>query len=83
MSTDQKQDRRRDDPRLHVIEEKLERLVTFAETYEEFLRLAVIAEKARHELRSAVIQKSFLGMVWAGLVVLGLSLWDYIKAHIK
>lgn len=36
-----------------------------------------VAELRR--LRAAIVEKSLSGMVWAGLIVLGLALWGYFK----
>lgn len=38
---------------------------------------------ARKRLRQAVIEKSIAGLVWGGLVFLGLAAWTYIKSQIK
>ena len=76
MPTDQKQDRRRDD-------ERINRLVAFMDTYEDFLKLAMKDAQERSALRRSIIEKSLAGLVWATIVMIGYAAWDYIKAHLK
>ena len=76
MPTDQKPDRRRDD-------ERINRLVAFMDTYEDFLKLAMKDAQERSALRRSIIEKSLAGLVWATIVMIGYAIWDYIKAHLK
>ena len=76
MPTDQKQERRRDD-------ERINRLVAFMDTYEDFLKLAMKDAQERSALRRSIIEKSLAGLVWATIVMIGYAAWDYIKAHLK
>ena len=76
MPTDQKPDRRRDD-------ERINRLVAFMDTYEDFLKLAMKDAQERSALRRSIIEKSLAGLVWATIVMIGYAAWDYIKAHLK
>lgn len=42
-------------------------------------RLMIEDIEARRKLRQAVMEKSVAGLVWAGLVFLGLAAWTYFK----
>lgn len=68
-------------------DKKLDRLVKFAdnfeERYERLLDLLVERERRRAALWSAVIEKTLAGLVWAGIVAMVLGLWQYVKAELK
>lgn len=38
---------------------------------------------SRKRLRQAIMEKTISGIVWAGVVVVGVSLWAWIKAQVK
>lgn len=38
---------------------------------------------ARKKLRQAVMEKTISGLVWAGVVAVGLSLWAWAKAQVR
>lgn len=46
-----------------------------------YVRLAIQREAQSIKLRQAIIEKTFIGLVWAGIGFLGLVLLEYIKAH--
>ncbi len=37
----------------------------------------------RRKLRMAVQEKTIAGLVWAGIVGLGLAVWAYVKEHLR
>lgn len=45
------------------------------------LMIEEIEEKRR--LRRAVVEKSISGLVWAGMVGIGVALWHYLKQAIR
>lgn len=47
----------------------------------EYLRLAVRRAARREELQRAIIDKSLAGLVWAGLALLGVIMYEYIVSH--
>ena len=46
-----------------------------------WVRLAIKREAEAAAFRRAVIEKSFIGLVWAGIVGLGLIIREYAIAH--
>jgi hypothetical protein len=46
-----------------------------------WVKLAIQAQAERAALRRAVIEKSLLGLIWAGVVGAGLVLREYAVAH--
>lgn len=62
---------------------KLDRLVTFANDYEAYLKLCMERESERKKLRTAVIEKTVIGLAWALVVFLGLSSWHYVRAVMR
>jgi hypothetical protein len=68
-------------------DKKLDRLVKFADNFEEryegLLDLLVTRERRRAALWSAVIEKTLAGLVWAGIVAMCVGLWHYIKDELK
>jgi hypothetical protein len=45
----------------------------------EWVRLAIKREARIESFRSAVIEKTLAGLVWAALVGIGLAAWEYVK----
>lgn len=62
---------------------KLDRLVAFANAYEPFLVEATQTLKERSAIRRAVIEKSLVGLIWAGLAFLATATWNYVKDHLR
>lgn len=46
-----------------------------------YVRLAIQREAQSIKLRQAVIEKTFVGLVWMGLIFLGTVLLEYLKSH--
>jgi|GEM_PF-1684464 len=46
-----------------------------------WVKLAIKDQADRAALRQAVIEKSLAGLVWSGLVGIGILFMDYIKSH--
>lgn len=44
-----------------------------------WVRLAIKAEVERAEFRKAVIQKTLAGLLWAGLVGIGVAIMHYLQ----
>lgn len=51
------------------------------EEEQQWVRLAIEDQKDRAKMRKAIIEKSLAGLVWSGLVGLGIIILDYMKAH--
>lgn len=62
-----------------VAEAVLEHMPTKEES--EFLALAVRRAARREKLQQAIIEKSLTGLVWAGLIFVGVVFYDYIIDH--
>lgn len=62
---------------------KLDRLVRFADTYEDYLRMCLEREITRKKLRDAFIEKSLIGAGWAILAFIGFAVKDYVVAQLK
>jgi len=58
---------------------KLDKLLTFSQTYGQLLSLLLAREQSRKKFKDAVIEKSMTGLIWAGLVVVGTALVDWLK----
>lgn len=65
------------------VNEKLDRLCAFEETYGDYLRLCLKREQDREKIRQAVLEKVLSGAVWAGLGLMVLALWQLLKERIK
>lgn len=46
-----------------------------------FVRL-IDSESAHKRLRQAIVEKSLVGIVWGAIILVGLSLWNFIAQHI-
>lgn len=46
-----------------------------------WVRLAIAKQEQSIRLRQAVIEKSLAGLVWAGIVGVGVIFMDYLKGH--
>lgn len=46
-----------------------------------WVRLAIQREAQSIKLRQAIIEKTFAGLIWAGLVGLGYLIVDFLKSH--
>jgi len=44
-----------------------------------WVRLAIKREGRIESFRSAVIEKTLTGIIWAGVIAIGYALWEYIK----
>lgn len=66
-----------------VREEITEAIKAHALTAEEreWLSLAMRREARREKVHQAIVEKSLAGLVWAGVVGLGVVFYEYIKAH--
>ena len=51
--------------------------------YGDILKEAKNVAKTRAQLRMAIAEKSIVALVWAMVVLVGYSLWDYVKAHLR
>lgn len=49
----------------------------------QWVRLAIKAEAERAELRKAIINKTFAGLVWIGIVAAGGWVLDWFMSHWK
>ena len=67
------------------VDKKLDRLVTFADAYEPFVRSLLEREQNRQVLRRAVIEKTLIALIWSCIVVTAAALWNYLKEnlHVK
>jgi hypothetical protein len=62
---------------------KLDRLCSFAETYENYLALCLKREQTKDKIRAALIEKTLAGFIWAVLGLMGLAIWQYILQYIR
>lgn len=62
---------------------KLDRLVRFADTYEDLLKMLVTREKQREAFRQAVIEKTLSALILAGVVGLLSLAWSGLSTEIK
>ena len=51
------------------------------EQEQQWVRLAIKEQTDRASIRKAIIEKTLAGLVWAGLIGLGIIILDYMKAH--
>lgn len=51
------------------------------EQEQQWVRLAIKEQTDRASIRKAIIEKTLAGLVWAGLIGLGILILDYLKAH--
>ena len=51
------------------------------EEEQHWVRLAIKEQTDRASIRKAIIEKTLAGLVWAGLIGLGIIILDYMKAH--
>ena len=51
------------------------------EEEQRWVRLAIKEQTDRASIRKAIIEKTLAGLVWAGLIGLGILILDYLKAH--
>jgi hypothetical protein len=47
----------------------------------QWVRLAIASEARKIKFRDAVIEKTFAGLVWAGIAGLGYVLLDFFRNH--
>lgn len=59
---------------------KLDRLVTFADKYETLLDALFKRELRWARFQDAVIEKTLTGLIWSGIIFLGLASWHYFKS---
>ncbi len=62
---------------------KLDRLVRFADEYEAFVRSLAEREKRSAAFRTAVIEKTSIGLLVAGLVFVASAAWEAVKAWLR
>lgn len=55
---------------------------SLSEEERRWVRLAIKREARIEEFRSAVIEKTFSGILWAAVVGLGYAIWEYIKLKV-
>ena len=55
----------------------------FRSQYEDTLKELKDSRQWQRELRDALWQKTAIGVVWALVVLLGFSVWSYVKDHIR
>jgi len=48
----------------------------------EWVRLAIKREARIERFRTAVIEKTLAGLVWAALVGIGLAVWEFVKLKV-
>lgn len=46
-------------------------------------QLMIEGIESRKRLHTAVLEKSISGLVWAGMVALGVAIWQYIKSQVR
>jgi hypothetical protein len=46
-------------------------------------QLMIEGIEAKTRLRQAVVEKTVGGLIWAGLIVLGLAMWQYVKSLLR
>jgi len=51
--------------------------------YKPYLEMAIKREGRREKFQNAVIEKAFIGMIWAALVGIGVLFWDGAVTHFK
>lgn len=51
------------------------------EQEQQWVRLAIKEQTERASIRKAIIEKSLAGLVWSGLVGLGIIILEYMKGH--
>lgn len=51
------------------------------EDEQRWVRMAIQREAERAALRKAIIEKTFAGLAWSGIVALGLIFMDFLRAH--
>lgn len=54
---------------------------TLSPEQRQWVELAIQREAQSIKLRQAIIEKTLAGLVWAGIVGLGLVVWDWLVAH--
>lgn len=62
---------------------KLDKMLRFAEKYEGYLILCLKREQERDELRQALTKNLLGSVILAGMAMLGIAAWQYIKEHLK
>ncbi len=83
-ATESRVDKMQDDMRAMVkeaINEALDSTKLLSEEERLWVRLAIKREAQSIQLRQAIIEKTLTGLVWAGLLGLGVIFYEYIKAH--
>jgi hypothetical protein len=53
------------------------------ERYEPYLKDQIEARRRKDGLRRAVIEKSLVGAVWAVILFVGYSIWEYLKRQLR
>ena len=69
---------------LELIREALSEILVVTSLSQEeiqWVRIAIKADAQRVQLRKAVIEKSFAGLVWSGLVATGVYAANYVQTH--
>lgn len=64
------------------MDKKVDRLLRFANTYEEYLKLCLERELDSKKIRRAVIEKSLAGAIWVMASVVAIALWNYAREAI-
>lgn len=55
----------------------------FQERHGKLLDLLLEREQTRKKLNTAIIEKSFAGVIWAVIVFVGVASWEWMKNHSK
>jgi hypothetical protein len=91
MTTERRQEQLED---FHGLETKVDKLVSdvavlaskFSDTHadqHEYIQKAMAREARREALHQAIIEKTFLALIWAFMVGFGKLIWDAISTHWK
>lgn len=55
----------------------------FQDRHGKLLDLLLEREQTRKKLNTAIIEKSFAGVIWAVIVFVGVASWEWMKNHAK
>jgi hypothetical protein len=62
-------------------DERIERVLAFVEEYQPLLKALAEREVNSAKLRSAIIEKTLTGLMWAALAGIGSLVWSALKGH--
>ena len=65
------------------VDSKLDRLLRFADEYEEFLKVLIDREKSRQKMRDAIIEKTLSALIMSAVAGLALLAWNGLLGDLK